>query len=197
MYNLSIHHFRYAVERTNSFIKIWFWSRAATGIPSDVTSGGTSVNTDNWVRCFLLPPALSAFWCLYHASLNQGTPSAYFPSTSCPISSKFGPHNIVINCEHRNKQRHITRLLTNILLQWRSVSGFLDLVRGAVVAFITPAAGFCSSFIFKPHTGGDWAGSSSVYAASGCPSTCVSKWIFDHHILCRCVFSPHHYRLCE
>ncbi|TFK32346.1 laminarinase [Crucibulum laeve] len=88
----------YAVERTNSFIKVWFWSREATGIPSDVLNGATSVNTDNW-----------------------GTPRAYFPSTSCPISSKFGPHNIIIN-------------LT-----------------------------FC----------GDWAGSSSVYGASGCPSTCV------------------------
>ncbi|KAF5311079.1 hypothetical protein D9619_007882 [Psilocybe cf. subviscida] len=89
----------YAVERTNSFIKVWFWSRAATDIPSDVMNGATSVNTDNW-----------------------GTPRAYFPDTNCPIKSKFGPHNIVIN-------------LT-----------------------------FC----------GDWAGASSVYAASGCPSTCVN-----------------------
>ncbi|KAF8888569.1 laminarinase [Infundibulicybe gibba] len=64
----------YAVERTSSFIKVWFWSRNAAGIPSDVSGGATSVNTDNW-----------------------GTPVAYFPSTSCPISSKFGPHNIVIN----------------------------------------------------------------------------------------------------
>ncbi|KAF8962582.1 2 beta-glucan [Flammula alnicola] len=88
----------FAVERTGSFIKVWFWSRAATGIPSDVMNGETTVDTDNW-----------------------GTPRAFFPSTSCPISSLFGPHNIVIN-------------LT-----------------------------FC----------GDWAGASSVYAASGCPSTCV------------------------
>ncbi|KAF9476964.1 2 beta-glucanase [Pholiota conissans] len=85
----------FAVERTSSFIKVWFWSRDATGIPSDVMNGETTVNTGNW-----------------------GTPRAYFPGTSCPMSSMFGPHNIVINC-------------------------------------------------------GDWAGSSSVYAASGCPSTCV------------------------
>ncbi|CAA7267292.1 unnamed protein product [Cyclocybe aegerita] len=65
----------FAVERTNSFIKVWFWSRAATGmIPSDVLNGATSVNTNNW-----------------------GTPRAYFPNTNCPISSKFGLHNIVIN----------------------------------------------------------------------------------------------------
>ncbi|KAF8155942.1 laminarinase [Crassisporium funariophilum] len=64
----------FAVERTNSFIKTWFWSRAATDIPSDVFNGATSVNTDNW-----------------------GTPRAFFPSTNCPISSKFGLHNIIIN----------------------------------------------------------------------------------------------------
>ncbi|PPQ92277.1 hypothetical protein CVT25_008585 [Psilocybe cyanescens] len=93
----------YAVERTNSFIKVWFWSRSAGGIPSDVTSGASKVNTDNW-----------------------GTPRAFFPSTSCSISSKFGPHNIIFDL---------------------TLSQFLQ--------------------------GGDWAGSSSVYAASGCPSTCV------------------------
>ncbi|KXN87772.1 putative glycosidase C21B10.07 [Leucoagaricus sp. SymC.cos] len=87
----------YAIERTNSFIKIWFFPRGGS-IPSDVANGSGSVNTANW-----------------------GTPTAYFPSTSCPISSKFGPQNIVIN-------------LT-----------------------------FC----------GDWAGQSSIYDASGCPSTCV------------------------
>jgi len=65
----------YAVERTNSFIKVWFWSRAATtGIPSDVMNGATSVDTDNW-----------------------GTPRAYFPNTTCPISSMFGPHNIIVD----------------------------------------------------------------------------------------------------
>jgi hypothetical protein len=64
----------YALERTNSFIKVWFWSRAASGIPSDVLNGATSVNTDNW-----------------------GSPSAYFPSTNCPMSQMFGPHNIIID----------------------------------------------------------------------------------------------------
>lgn len=88
----------YAMERTSSGIKVWFWSRQAGNAPSDVSSGASSVNTGNW-----------------------GTPSAYFPNTSCNIASKFGPQNIIIN-------------LT-----------------------------FC----------GDWAGQSSIYAASGCPSTCV------------------------
>ncbi|RDX45720.1 laminarinase [Lentinus brumalis] len=64
----------YAMERTNSFIKVWFWSRTAGNIPSDVLNGAASVNTDNW-----------------------GTPFAFFPSTSCDIDSHFGPHNIIIN----------------------------------------------------------------------------------------------------
>ncbi|KAI0736051.1 laminarinase [Earliella scabrosa] len=64
----------YAMERTNSFIKVWFWSRSAGNIPSDILNGATTINTDNW-----------------------GTPTAFFPSTSCNISSKFGAHNIVIN----------------------------------------------------------------------------------------------------
>ena len=37
------------MERTDSFIKVWFWSRDATGIPSDVMNGETTVNTGNWV----------------------------------------------------------------------------------------------------------------------------------------------------
>ncbi|KAF8635427.1 hypothetical protein AX15_000416 [Amanita polypyramis BW_CC] len=64
----------YAVERTSEFIKVWFWSRAASA-PSDVRNGGGSVDTDNW-----------------------GVPAAYFPDNSCPISQKFGPQNIIFDC---------------------------------------------------------------------------------------------------
>ncbi|TFY64735.1 hypothetical protein EVG20_g5848 [Dentipellis fragilis] len=88
----------WAIERTSTFIKIWFWTRDDVNTPSDVKNGAGSVNTDNW-----------------------GRPDAYFPNTSCNFASHFGPHNIIIN-------------LT-----------------------------FC----------GDWAGSSSVWASSGCPGTCV------------------------
>ncbi|KAF7763643.1 CAZyme family GH16 [Agaricus bisporus var. burnettii] len=63
----------FAMERTNSFIKVWFFPRGGN-VPSDVSSGASSVNTDNW-----------------------GTPGAFFPNNSCSISNKFGPHNIVIN----------------------------------------------------------------------------------------------------
>ncbi|KAF8633140.1 hypothetical protein AX17_004641 [Amanita inopinata Kibby_2008] len=64
----------YALERTNSFIKVWFWSRASANVPSDVSRGDTSVDTDSW-----------------------GVASAYFPDNSCPISRKFGPQNIAID----------------------------------------------------------------------------------------------------
>lgn len=64
----------FAIERTTSFIKIWFWPRNVGNPPSDVRNPGSTVNTSNW-----------------------GTPFAYFPNTQCDIASKFGPHNIVIN----------------------------------------------------------------------------------------------------
>ncbi|KNZ74687.1 putative glycosidase C21B10.07 [Termitomyces sp. J132] len=86
----------FAVERATTYIKVWFWARNDTSVPTDVENGASSVDSSNW-----------------------GTPTAYFPNTNCDIASHFDANNIVIN-------------LT-----------------------------FC----------GDWAG--SVYASSGCPSTCV------------------------
>ncbi|KAI0299702.1 endo-beta-glucanase [Multifurca ochricompacta] len=64
----------YAMERTPTFIKIWFWPRNAGNVPSDVRNGGGSVNTGAW-----------------------GTPTGYFPNNACDISSKFTPSNIIIN----------------------------------------------------------------------------------------------------
>ena len=66
---------RYAMERTTTFIKVWFWPRQASDVPSDVRNGNSgSINTDAW-----------------------GTPTAYFPNTQCDVNSKFTPSNIVIN----------------------------------------------------------------------------------------------------
>jgi hypothetical protein len=48
---------RYALERTPTFIKIWFWPRYAPNVPPDVWNGSSEVNTDAW-----------------------GTPTAYFPN---------------------------------------------------------------------------------------------------------------------
>ncbi|KAI0314134.1 hypothetical protein OF83DRAFT_1138228 [Amylostereum chailletii] len=64
----------YAMERTNTFIKVWFWPRNSGSVPSDVSGGASSINTDNW-----------------------GTPMAYFPNTSCNIDSHFNAANIIIN----------------------------------------------------------------------------------------------------
>ncbi|KAN0124237.1 glycoside hydrolase [Russula decolorans] len=65
----------YAMERTPTFIKVWFWPRNAPNVPSDVRNGNSgSINTDAW-----------------------GTPTAYFPDTQCDINSKFTPSNIIIN----------------------------------------------------------------------------------------------------
>lgn len=88
----------YAVERTDDFIKAWFWPATSTSVPSDVSGGASSVDTSNW-----------------------GEPYAYFPNTDCDLATMFSGNYIIIN-------------LT-----------------------------FC----------GDWAGQSSVWADSGCPSTCI------------------------
>lgn len=87
------------MERTTSYIKVWFWERGDRSAPFDATSGAWSIDTNLW-----------------------GTPAAYFPNIYCDLASHFDANNIIIN--------------------WT----------------------FC----------GDWAGNAAVYAASGCPSDCVS-----------------------
>ncbi|THH28434.1 hypothetical protein EUX98_g5747 [Antrodiella citrinella] len=64
----------YAMERTDSFIKVWFWQRGDGSTPGDMEFGATSVNTDTW-----------------------GQPSAFFPNTECDIGAHFGPNNVIIN----------------------------------------------------------------------------------------------------
>ena len=70
---------RYAIERTNSFIKVWFWPRNS-GVPSDVSNGATSVNTDNWVcglehKIMLLPCGIDDI-CRVHLVLTSRTTNA-------------------------------------------------------------------------------------------------------------------------
>jgi len=68
----------YALERTPTEIKVWFWSREEidTGrAPSGVTvPGSPSVETSQW-----------------------GTPVARFTNSRCDIARKFGPENVIIN----------------------------------------------------------------------------------------------------
>ncbi|KAJ3547126.1 hypothetical protein NM688_g5433 [Phlebia brevispora] len=63
----------YAMERTSIFIKIWFFPRNSN-VPSDLQSGASSVDTDNW-----------------------GTPTAFFPNDDCNIGSFFDQNSIIIN----------------------------------------------------------------------------------------------------
>ncbi|OCH86677.1 putative laminarinase [Obba rivulosa] len=64
----------YSMERTSDFIKVWFWSRSDGSVPSDLSTGASSVDTDNW-----------------------GTPTALFPNTQCDIDEEFSENNIIIN----------------------------------------------------------------------------------------------------
>ncbi|KAG8934493.1 hypothetical protein FRC02_009840 [Tulasnella sp. 418] len=64
----------YAMERTSTKINVWFWGRNEANVPADVKNGASTVNTSNW-----------------------GTPYANFVNNNCPINSKFGPNNIIIN----------------------------------------------------------------------------------------------------
>lgn len=40
---------RYAMERTNDYIKVWFWERGDKSAPFDATSGALIIDTNNWV----------------------------------------------------------------------------------------------------------------------------------------------------
>lgn len=64
----------YALERTDDYISVWFWSRDSWFTPVDVRLGSPVVDTSFW-----------------------GTPAAYFPNTDCDLASHFGPNNIIIN----------------------------------------------------------------------------------------------------
>ncbi|KAG6828594.1 hypothetical protein H0H92_007335 [Tricholoma furcatifolium] len=67
-----------AMERTSTEVKIWFWSRTATNVPSDVANGGSSIDTTNWavIGLELLTQNLAA---LLHVSANyvNNNPSAF------------------------------------------------------------------------------------------------------------------------
>ncbi|KAF9562372.1 glycoside hydrolase family 16 protein, partial [Agrocybe pediades] len=64
----------YAIERAADHISIWFWPRSDRHVPHQVKSGGVLVNPKEW-----------------------GTPSAFFPNTSCDMTKFFEEHNIIIN----------------------------------------------------------------------------------------------------
>ncbi|KAF9528180.1 glycoside hydrolase family 16 protein [Crepidotus variabilis] len=64
----------YVLERTETFMKIWFWERYNPSVPASVRDYSEDIDTSNW-----------------------GAPFAYFPSNSCDMRSKFQDHSIIIN----------------------------------------------------------------------------------------------------
>ncbi|TFY60536.1 hypothetical protein EVJ58_g5085 [Rhodofomes roseus] len=64
----------YALERTSEYIRVWFWARNQDGIPSDISGGASSIDTDDW-----------------------GTPIADFPDDDCAINEVFGNNNIIVD----------------------------------------------------------------------------------------------------
>ncbi|WWD09153.1 hypothetical protein V865_007275 [Kwoniella europaea PYCC6329] len=63
----------YAMQRSISGIKMWFWPRDGQ-VPSDVKTGPASVDPSKW-----------------------GKPFANFPSTHCNMRQHFGKHRIILN----------------------------------------------------------------------------------------------------
>lgn len=47
------------MERTKTFIKIWFWPNRDTTLPSDAANSAKTINTTAWVCCY--PPASNTF----------------------------------------------------------------------------------------------------------------------------------------
>jgi len=64
----------FAMERTNTSIKLWFWSRESSSVPFDVRFALPIINTRRW-----------------------GLPDAHFNSDKCDIETKFKPAFVLIN----------------------------------------------------------------------------------------------------
>ncbi|KAG8896343.1 hypothetical protein FRB99_008929, partial [Tulasnella sp. 403] len=67
----------YAMERSASFISVWFWSRNDTSVPDEVRNAAGSKNKVN-----------PASW---------GTPYANFVNNGCDFDGKFKPQNIIFS----------------------------------------------------------------------------------------------------
>ncbi|KAH9923010.1 endo-1,3(4)-beta-glucanase-like protein [Amylocystis lapponica] len=64
----------YVMERTTSYINVWFWSRSDGSVPSDVSGAANSVDTSSW-----------------------GTPVALFPDNSCNLAEVLAANNIIFD----------------------------------------------------------------------------------------------------
>jgi len=64
----------FAIERTDTDISVWFWSRYSLFVPFEVKEGSNTVDPLTW-----------------------GFPAAHFPNTFCDLASHFSEENIIIN----------------------------------------------------------------------------------------------------
>lgn len=47
---------RYAIERSSTYISIYFWERGSSSVPSEVKFPGSTVDTSTWV--------VNSYWCM-------------------------------------------------------------------------------------------------------------------------------------
>ena len=85
---------RFAVERNDTAINVWFWPRSSFYVPPEVKWGFDTVYPDGWVCQNYLYFVLDN---IYQKITCQGLPVASFPNTFCDFSSHFSEHNIIIN----------------------------------------------------------------------------------------------------
>lgn len=86
---------RYAVERTASFIKVWFWARNDASVPADVLAGNSAVQTDAWVsqdcsfvQFYSLTPVRALLSLISPAPLATWTSSLVDLTTSSSIVTR-------------------------------------------------------------------------------------------------------------
>jgi len=80
------------MERTDDFIRVWFWARDDVSVPIEVKNGAYILDTSDWVR------SISNYGTAVSTEpWYQGIPSANFPNTNCDIPKYFGPNYILIN----------------------------------------------------------------------------------------------------
>ena len=84
--------FRFAVERTDCEINVWFWSRCSLFVPYEVKESTSTVDPLTWVCEFS-----SISMIVFVNTIWQGFPVAHFPNTFCNMTSHFSEHNIIIN----------------------------------------------------------------------------------------------------
>ena len=102
----------YVMERTNSYVRVFFWSRHNRSVPLEVKYGFPTLNPNKWVRVMLQNLSHITY------SIYQGKPDALFPNTECDFDSHFGRNNIIINLTLCKSSEYYFRKLWLTLNRW-------------------------------------------------------------------------------